>query len=109
MLPRSPAAAARSNARRDLVSARIARLQARRVALVAQIERERVAFSRVIADVAPLLRFADRVGAVAVSLRSQPMVIAAGYLGRALLWNTRLARWWRRIGAPGRTTFRRYR
>lgn len=82
-----------------------ASLAARRKALVAQIARERVAFGYALGEVAPLLRFGDRAVALAVSLRSEPMAIGAAYLGRALLWNTRAARWWRRLarfsGAAG--------
>lgn len=81
---------------RRSTAAKIGSLRARREALLAQIERERVAFARAWDDVGPLLRLADRVASLGVALRSHPLVLGAGYLSRALWWNSRPARWLRR-------------
>lgn len=75
---------------------RVAALQARREALLARIDRERRGFTHAVADVAPLLRFGDRIAVLGGTLRAQPLVIGAGYVGRALLRRSRAGRWWRR-------------
>lgn len=80
-------------------AAKIDRLQARREALLAQIERERAAFARSCHDIGPLLRLGDRVVALGSRLRTHPLALGAHYLGgalgRRLWWTTRAGRWWR--------------